>query len=469
MSKFKEGDYVILREDARYPVDGKLWSTLDKSLICGDLFKVTQVGDYEWSNTKRLDCVSVCNDVGWMPESCFDPVVTPEFEKGDLVECYRLPNKNDWTITKCGKIDHSLIVGAQYKINDIINDNIQHNSSGYWYPPTIFRKIKVQLLPEKWCVACKNDDKDTPELLEWRNSGWTGSGFIGNDKVWQHGNGINQIISYETFLELVYKPWKSIQPIVENPPTPSPLQLPEKWVYGLENESADRLILINEWRRSVCYKQFIGRNIENSYSVCNHYDDSYYYSNSAYFYEKAYNGTIISKEMFDELILQPWIDNGKPSINDPDKKVPIESPPSTTPTPLDPKIVTTPHIGAIVVRGKDWDYGNQDGNGVGTIIEKGDKDWVRVKWDNKVSKNCYRIGYTGKYDLYYYEPITNLSPYSKEYPPDIMTTKNYSYSISESTTTSLSFPKLIINKTKKRLLSTEVQEFNVNLNLLKTP
>ena len=131
MSKFKEGDYVILREDARYPVDGRLWSTLDKSLICGDLFRVNLIGDYEWSNTKRLDCVSLCNNVGWIPESCFDLAVIPEFEKGDLVECYRLPNKNDWTITKCGKIDHSLIVGAQYKINDIgqiqsANTTIKH-------------------------------------------------------------------------------------------------------------------------------------------------------------------------------------------------------------------------------------------------------------------------------------------------------------------------------------------------------
>lgn len=470
MSKFKEGDYVILREDARYPVDGRLWSTVDKSLICGDLFRVNLIGDYEWSNTKRLDCVSVYNGVGWIPESCFDLAVIPEFEKGDLVECYRLPNKNDWTITKCGKIDHSLIVGAQYKINDIANNsNIKVGAvSGYWYPPTIFRKIKAQELLEKWCVACKNDDKDTPELLEWRNSGWVGKGFIGNDKVWQYENGINQIISYETFLELVYKPWKSIQPIVENPPppTPSPLQLPEKWVYGLENESADRLILINEWRRSVCYKDFMKRNIENSYSVCNHYDDSYYYIDSATSYSASHNATIISKEMFDELILQPWIDNGKPSINVPDKKVPIESPPSTTPPPLDPKIVTTPHIGARVVRGRDWDWGNQDGNGVGTIIDKSGKGWVRIKWDHKIHENSYRIGYNGKYDLYYYtEPITNLSADSKEYPPD--TTKNYSYSISESTTTYS--PKLIINKTKKRLLSTEVQEFNVNLNLLKTP
>tara|TARA_R110000868_G_scaffold83012_2_gene234519 strand:- start:4192 stop:5601 length:1410 start_codon:yes stop_codon:yes gene_type:complete len=469
MPKFKKDDYVILREDARYPVDGKLWSTVDKLLICGDLFQVCLIGDYEWSNTKRLDCVSLWDGSGWIPESCFDPVVIPEFEKSDLVECYRLPNEHNWEITKCGKIDHSFIVGAQYKINDVANNsNIKVGAvSDSWYPPTIFRKIKAQQLPENWCVACKHYATDTLELLEWRNSGWVGKGFIDNHKVWQYENGIKQIISYETFLELVYKPWKSIQPIVENPPPLVQYILPEKWVYSLENESTDRLILINEWRRSVCYKQFIKYDIKNSYSVCNHYDDSYFYSNSAFFYVKAHNGTIISKEMFDELILQPWIDNGKPSINVPDKKVPIESPPSLL---LDPTIVTIPHIGARVVRGRDWDWGNQDGNGIGTIIDKNGEGWVRVTWDNNPYEASYRIGDNGKYDLYYYtEPIINLSAYYKEYPPDIMTTKNYSYSISESTTTSSSFPKLIVNKTKKRLLSTEVQEFNVNLNLLKTP
>jgi hypothetical protein len=465
MPKFKEGDYVILREDARYPVDGSLWSTVDKSLKCGDLFKVKQTGEYKWSLTDKLDCVSVCDDTGWIPESCFDHANISKFKKDELVECYRLPNEYDWTITRCGEIDYSLIVGVQYKVIDIANNgNIKLNNVSDWFPPTIFRKIKVQQLPEKWCVACKNDDKDTPELLEWRNSSWVSKGFIGNDKVWQYGNDIKQIISYETFLELVYKPWKSIQPIVENPqPQPStPQKLPEKWVYGLENESADRLILINEWRRSVCCEEFIPRNIKNSHSVCNHYDNSYFYTNgtfpsSATAYSTLYNATIISKEMFDELILQPWIDNGKPSINVPDKKAPIESSPSPQ---LDSRIVTTNSVGVRVVRGRDWDWGNQDDNGIGTIIDTSGEGWVRVKWDNKKYENSYRIGSNDKYDLYYYtetEPIT-VSSYSKEYP----------YSISESTT-SLSFPKLIINKTKKRLLSTEVQELNVNLNLLKTP
>lgn len=471
MPKFEEGDYVTLREDARYPLNGSLWSTINDKLVPGELFRVNTVGRFSWDGKPEQDCVGLANSrFGWIPEICLDPVQIHHFEEGEWVECYRLPNENDWTITKCGKISHSLIIGGQYKINDIANNsNIKLDDVSDWYPPTIFRKMKAQQLPKKWCVACKDDDRDTPELLEWRNSAWVGKGFIGNDRVWQYENGIKQIISYETFLELVYKPWKSIQPIVENlpqPSTPKLSQLPEKWVYSLENESADRLILINEWRRSVCYENYIEYHMKNSNSVCNHYDDSYFYSNSATAYRKTHNGTIISKEMFDELILQPWIDNGKPSINVPDKKAPIESPPS----PLDPRIVTTPHIGARVVRGRDWEWGPQDGgNGIGTIIENSYSDWVRVKWDNKTYKNSYRIGDDGKYDLYYYEPITNLSPYYKEYPPDIMTTKNYSYSISECTTTSSSSPKLIINKPKKRLLSTEVQEFNVNLNLLKTP
>lgn len=359
MPKFKEGDYVTLREDARYPVDGSLWSIIDDKVVPGELFRVNSVGRYSWGEKPEQDCVGLENSsFGWIPEICLDPVQIPQFKEDEWVECYRLPNENDWTITKCGKISHSLIIGGQYKINDIANNsNIKLDDVSDWYPPTIFRKIKSQQLPENWCVACKNKDTDTPELLEWRNFCWLGKGFIGNDRVWQYENGIKQIISYETFLELVYKPWKSIQQIVEK-----------------------------------------------------------------------------------------------------------------LPPPLDPRIVTKSDIGARVVRGRDWDWGPQDGgNGIGIIIENSYTDWARVKWDHNSCENSYRIGDNGKYDLYYYEPITNLSPYSKEYPPDIMTTKNYTYSISECTITSSSSPKLIVNKTKKRLLSTEVQEFNVNLNLLKNP
>jgi hypothetical protein len=164
MSKFKKGDYVILREDARYPIDNSLWSILDKSLVCGNLFKVESLGRYTWEGKDTQDCITVISTIGYIPESCFDHADIPEFEKDELVECYRLPNENDWTITKCGKIEHSLIVGAQYNVIDLLNSgNIKLDNISGWFPPTIFRKITplVQELPEKWCVACKHTDTDT--------------------------------------------------------------------------------------------------------------------------------------------------------------------------------------------------------------------------------------------------------------------------------------------------------------------
>ena len=64
--------------------------------------------------------------------------------------------------------------------------------------------------------------------------------------------------------------------------------------------------------------------------------------------------------------------------------------------------VKYPIIGAKVVRGKDWDYGNQDGGEgkTGVIIENLENDWVRVKWENDCKDN-YRIGCYGMYDLYF--------------------------------------------------------------------
>ena len=64
--------------------------------------------------------------------------------------------------------------------------------------------------------------------------------------------------------------------------------------------------------------------------------------------------------------------------------------------------VKYPIIGAKVVRGKDWTYGNQDGGEgkTGVIIEKLHNNWVRVLWENG-SKDGYSIGNVGKYDLYF--------------------------------------------------------------------
>ncbi|XP_065183994.1 MAM and LDL-receptor class A domain-containing protein 1-like [Sycon ciliatum] len=58
------------------------------------------------------------------------------------------------------------------------------------------------------------------------------------------------------------------------------------------------------------------------------------------------------------------------------------------------------HIGARVVRGKDWSYGSQDDFGVGTIISNFTASYlVQVQWDSGRIFS-YRMGYSSKYDLY---------------------------------------------------------------------
>ena len=68
----------------------------------------------------------------------------------------------------------------------------------------------ITTLPEKWYVKCTHNMHDTPELKEWRNSQWNLSGVICQNRVWNHlkyAEGTE--ISYDDFLELVYKPWKN--------------------------------------------------------------------------------------------------------------------------------------------------------------------------------------------------------------------------------------------------------------------
>jgi hypothetical protein len=65
--------------------------------------------------------------------------------------------------------------------------------------------------------------------------------------------------------------------------------------------------------------------------------------------------------------------------------------------------VNYPIIGAKVVRGRDWKYGEQDGGegNIGTIVEKsGRNGWVEVKW-KACNTNLYRMGAESKYDLYF--------------------------------------------------------------------
>ena len=44
-------------------------------------------------------------------------------------------------------------------------------------------------------------------------------------------------------------------------------------------------------------------------------------------------------------------------------------------------------IGARVVRGQDWKWGNQDGGSIGTVIgvNWNTNGWTRVTWDHKIT------------------------------------------------------------------------------------
>lgn len=79
------------------------------------------------------------------------------------------------------------------------------------------------------------------------------------------------------------------------------------------------------------------------------------------------------------------------------------------------KVVTTVDIGAKVVRGRDWDWGDQDKDSIYGIAEKASEGgWIQVIWyskeGNKLNTDSYRIGAQGKYDLYYYDGAEEVTP-----------------------------------------------------------
>lgn len=57
-------------------------------------------------------------------------------------------------------------------------------------------------------------------------------------------------------------------------------------------------------------------------------------------------------------------------------------------------------VGARVVRGKDWNYGFQDGGGVGTVRTALSGGFIGVSWDSVPFTFTYRMGFNGLYDLY---------------------------------------------------------------------
>eukprot|EP00047_Mylnosiga_fluctuans_P004441 m.234548 g.234548 ORF g.234548 m.234548 type:complete len:1138 (+) comp12675_c0_seq1:83-3496(+) len=57
-------------------------------------------------------------------------------------------------------------------------------------------------------------------------------------------------------------------------------------------------------------------------------------------------------------------------------------------------------IGGRVVRGPDWRWGDQDGQGPGVIVSQEREGWVTVRWDNSSSSNTYRV-MADQHDLVY--------------------------------------------------------------------
>ena len=71
--------------------------------------------------------------------------------------------------------------------------------------------------------------------------------------------------------------------------------------------------------------------------------------------------------------------------------------------------VTTEDIGAVVVRGPDWHYNDQDHGAMYGITEESDHNsskWLKVTWYNahhkKTGRNSYEWG--ERHDLAYYNP-----------------------------------------------------------------
>ncbi|XP_045169286.2 uncharacterized protein LOC123532018 [Mercenaria mercenaria] len=76
--------------------------------------------------------------------------------------------------------------------------------------------------------------------------------------------------------------------------------------------------------------------------------------------------------------------------------------PTTTAMPRTTFIPSTLFVGDKVVRGPNWTWQTQDGNGTGTVISAPSGGWVTVKWDKTGVKNSYRYGSSGKYDVKLY-------------------------------------------------------------------
>ncbi|XP_062372887.1 collagen alpha-1(XII) chain-like isoform X2 [Sardina pilchardus] len=80
-----------------------------------------------------------------------------------------------------------------------------------------------------------------------------------------------------------------------------------------------------------------------------------------------------------------------------------------------PELAAMMAIGIRVMRGQDWNWGDEDGNppGLGSVIGNlDDRGWLCVRWDNG-NEILYRMGTKGKYDLMLAGPLLSIAPTTK--------------------------------------------------------
>jgi len=312
----------------------------------------------------------------------------------------------------------------------------------------------ITTLPEKWPELYVLCDKNCDSTLEWRKGAtkhgdWCTTGTISETGYWkcrEDAKGVE--LPYSTFIELVYKPWEATQTVTESTTVESPL--PDKWAYTLQEDDLD---VTFQWRQSQDIKSiYKSDKLQAGHIIAPKFHDKSGYlrfTSEENLKDKGYH--FITKEQYYKYVIIPWKRtlSSKETSSTP-KKEPF--------MPTDSIIVTSADVGAKVVKGRDWEWGNQDGiNGIGTILGPSSEGWVNVKWNNG-DKNSYRIGAGVKYDLYYLDSTSTIYDVQHLYEPKHSTT---SYSTPDET------PRLTIKKSKTKLLSTEVKELNVNLKLLK--
>ncbi|XP_013417658.1 uncharacterized protein LOC106178850 isoform X2 [Lingula anatina] len=67
-------------------------------------------------------------------------------------------------------------------------------------------------------------------------------------------------------------------------------------------------------------------------------------------------------------------------------------------------------VGSRVRRGPDWKWGNQDGEGLGTVVKDDNVGLLSVQWDHNDEVNIYRYGVEAAYDILASDETRELQP-----------------------------------------------------------